>query len=197
MDSLMDKLFDIIPEFYYDLIGRVVPGAIASIALFAAYGFDFLWLVEKLGTVLTGLTVLIASYFFGLVFDLISKRLLSGIVWIWNKLPGHELKLWTDNELWTKLVDIGKKIEMKDSDNWKRSQVHVLNKMMAERSLLRVAIFELILIAPTFYLLQPKDPTIPIIAILFLPVVLLAFISLHLCLKKRIEKVTENNQSQA
>jgi hypothetical protein len=198
MASLMKELSDIVPQFYYDLIARVASGAIAAIVLAAAYGHYFPWL-DQLGAAGLAATALVASYLFGLILDLSSEFLLSGIgrgiVRILKKLPTREKKRstrnwqWpTDSELWNTLGDF----EQKDS-SWVQSQVPVLRKMMAERTLLRVAFLELALFVPTFYAWPPTEFTdtwtTAFVIAAFLLLVLVAFISLDICLKERIKAV--------
>lgn len=200
MGSMMEKLSDIVPQFYYDLIARVTPGAIACIFLWAWFREYVLW-PNEFGAAGVLVTAFVVSYFFGLIFDLSSELLLSRIACIWNKCSTeHQLNWWSDSALWSKLVKL-----QKTGSPWVRSQLPVLTKMMAERSLLRGAIFELILIAPTFYLLNCRlqetvvtdiQRAVPITAVLFLPFVILAFISLNRCLKQRIKEVTARNNAK-
>jgi hypothetical protein len=79
-------LSNIVPEAYYDLISRMIPGFIFTLFIYAAYPvkFELKW----------GYTVsafLILSYVTGLVLNGISGRLLEWFVfsYTWDVLEGH------------------------------------------------------------------------------------------------------------
>jgi hypothetical protein len=178
---MMEKLSGIIPQFYYDLIARVTPGAVFTIVLGAAYWPDFP--LNYNGPTLTVITLFVASYLFGLVLDFSSE-------FLHREIGGRLLKWHTDDDLWDAIEQ-----NSTGDDPWAHSMMSVLTKMMAERTLLRAVLFELILFFYIFlfcrptkgsYIKETDTPTIVIIFAISSFFVLLASISLHKCLMRRI-----------
>ena len=107
-----------IPQVYYDIIARVVPGALVLGTYYGwekiENGFD----ASKLGV------GLIFSYMLGLVLDVIEGRFWRFCFWLGSKLPKKAKRRKTNDELW----------------QWIRSRPRLVDrnlytKMMAEKIL--------------------------------------------------------------
>jgi hypothetical protein len=143
--------------------------------------------LKDIGSTFTVLTLFIASYLFGLVLDFSSE-------FLHRMIGGRLLRCTTDDDLWNIIEQnpIG-------DDSWAHSKMSVLTKMMAERTLLRVVLFELILFFFIFlfcpltegsYIEETATPTILIIfaiSAFFVLLASIASISLNKCLSRRID----------
>ncbi len=114
----------LIPEFYYDIIGRVVPG-ILIVCLYLPCDV-------KAGELETTLLLLIFSYFLGLTLDVVSDRIFYFIHFLldekWSVLPKF-LKVETDGKLWDWTRTL------------RRSDQLPLKKMFAEKAIFRIGTF--------------------------------------------------------
>jgi len=79
-----------IPEIYYDIIARVVPGALILGTYYGWQDFD----LSKLGV------GLIFSYMLGLVLDVVEGPFWCPWFWLWSKLWKKAKKCKTNDQLW-------------------------------------------------------------------------------------------------
>jgi hypothetical protein len=164
------KLSDYIPEFYFDIIARLVPGGLTCII----YGWQSLGTLGSAFSILIGLVV---SYFLGILLDVVSDLVLGRLVFRWfiSALKKF-VRLYTfmpDNELWLLIRQLPEK------------QVIIFNKMMAEKAMLRSAI--LVNIIAFFYppSLIPAHRTL-LVCFISLIVLLLCHFMLQLYVSERI-----------
>jgi hypothetical protein len=114
----------LIPEFYYDLIGRVVPGVL--VGFLYGWGGDIQF--TNFGTISVGIVL---AYFLGLTLDVFSDRLFYRAYRMLSPLIKYVsfLRVEDDGSLW----------------NWTRALPTVeqipLKKMFAEKVLFRIAAF--------------------------------------------------------
>lgn len=120
----MDKLASLVPEIYYDLIARVVPGSVLCVILAVSVNVELAPLQLLGGALLSALALLI-SYATGFVLDIFSGALLEwpnrGIFWVLGRVSSA----W-QTDVWEAIAN-------------ETSGAHAakLTKMMAERALLR------------------------------------------------------------
>jgi hypothetical protein len=122
------KVADLVPQFYFDLIGRVAPGAVACVLYGFAIGVDVVAL-SHLGTGTIVLAGFVLSYVVGLILDLLSEGILKVLASFTSIKP--------DKKLWDEIEE--KKKESTES-LLSAPQKTLLTKMMAERSLMRVLV---------------------------------------------------------
>jgi hypothetical protein len=119
----MDKLSELIPEFYYDLIARVTPGAVLCATL--AWSVHQRVPIDKLDPVIGLPLALLVSYLAGFLLDSVSAMTLG-------RIAGHIFeKLGTRFPVWR--IDVWKHIN-EATANSDRAK---LTKMMAERAMAR------------------------------------------------------------
>ena len=130
-NSKIDKISEIIPQFYFDLIARVAPGAL----ILLMYGIYLNNVIKfpDLGKTLIFFICLLCSYFIGLVLDVAIGVLacaVSGIGYVIidkNKnLSAEKIKWWNDKTIWleiNKLEDV--------------ARASILTKIMTEKTLFR------------------------------------------------------------
>jgi hypothetical protein len=123
----MDKLASLVPEIYYDLIGRIVPGLILCLVLFWNLRTELSFLKELGGGTVIAF-VLLLGYAMGLILDLLAGMFLYRpnriIFWALAKFAAK-------NNVWQ--VHVWQVIA-RQSDEARASH---LRKMMAERAALR------------------------------------------------------------
>ena len=116
----------LIPEFYYDLIGRITPGAVLCLTV----GWDLRTKLPSIKELDAGILILLAillSYIAGFVLDVVSGitigRISRMVFWILYKCTNKAE--WQTN-VWQNIRD-GKE----------NAYSSILTKMMAERTMLR------------------------------------------------------------
>ena len=119
----MDKLTDLIPEFYYDLIARVTPGALLCAAL--VWSVRQRLAVAELDPVIGLPLGLLASYLAGFLLDTASALTLGRVAPYLFRALGKRFSIWQ--------VDVWKHINETRSDGHRAKLV----KMMAERAMAR------------------------------------------------------------
>jgi len=125
-DSL-DKLNALIPEFFYDLIGRICPGAVLCLAVGWDVRSDLTCFKELGGGVLTLLAFLL-SYVAGFCLDTFSGMTVGNCYrgWVFPLLHRWRKQDVYNTDVWQVIRD--------SRDNETKA---VLTKMMAERTMLR------------------------------------------------------------
>jgi hypothetical protein len=131
---MLDKIIDIIPEFYFDLIARIFPGALICIAL-AFPIFQLETLVSKIKDIPAPLIFLffVASYITGFLLDAVTA--------LFEEFFDYKYTLYTSiksgkkSEYHTIYEDIGGIAEYANP-----SSILSLKKVAAELTLLRVLI---------------------------------------------------------
>jgi len=124
----MDKLVSLVPEIYYDLIGRIVPGSILCFLLSWSVKTELSSLKDLVGGAPMIALVLVVGYAMGLVLDMLAGTLLNwpnrGVFWVFGQLTEKQ-NVWQVN-VWQVIAS---------ESNAERASK--LRKMMAERALLR------------------------------------------------------------
>ena len=95
--DLMTKMTSMVPEFYYDLIARIIPGFLTLLAFVVMYSILFPYEFEVLtwktilgqGSFFASLLLLVVSYFLGIVVAPLGVRI-RHFFWYWAKLRTHE-----------------------------------------------------------------------------------------------------------
>lgn len=119
----MDKLSGLVPEFYYDLIGRVTPGAVLCSALVWRVHQDVP--LSKLDGAVALPLGLMVSYLLGYLLDAISGMTVGRIADLVFKRLATRLPVWQ--------VDVWSHIHGATDERHRAK----LTKMMAERTLAR------------------------------------------------------------
>ena len=124
-----------VPEIYFDIIARVVPGAIA-IGLYS-FGPN----LHEFNTPTIGFVALICSYFLGMILHIVSDRLWDWGFYSWQPSAAEccsFFHLYKDADLWRWI-----RLSLGPTDR------NVFTKMMAEKAMFRST--SLIAIASAFY----------------------------------------------
>jgi hypothetical protein len=122
-DLSVEKVSGFIPEVWFDLIGRVVPGTVIVLAAFQTDVFRDLKDLT-LGNLAVGLVVV---YVVGLVFDVVSDGLFG---WIFSALAQRwEKAFYSNKDLWEK------------AESRPANQRNVIIKIVAEGTLLKSLFF--------------------------------------------------------
>jgi len=123
----MDKLASLVPEVYYDLIGRIVPGAILCFVLYSTFATELSFIKDFDGASKFAL-VFIVAYAMGLVQDMLAGTFLhwtnQAVFWIFRQFT-KKPNIWKVN-VWQVIAG-----ETNDA------RASKLRKMMAERAMLR------------------------------------------------------------
>lgn len=185
------KFAGLVPQVYYDLIARVVPGAVACLL----YGYAFaakLRMFSSYDTVTGILFGFVLAYVIGIVLDLLSEGLFGAVFSSDGLFRRRFHSVMSDEEVWKRLDD---KEEGVGHPQWSEAEKSVLIKMMAERSLMRVLLLLFLPFAidwngSVFHLLS-EPASSSIMNYLALTAVIMLTISSYLlywCLHRRIHR---------
>src|SRR4029453_1207728 len=131
----MDKFSDLLPEFFYDLIARITPGAVLCAAL--AWNVRQRVPVTELDPVIGFPVALMASYLAGFLLDTVSAMTLGGFAWliiqIFKKLGTRFKRVKTPLKVWQ--IDVRKHINASLSERYRPKFIKVLAEKVMARSL--------------------------------------------------------------
>jgi hypothetical protein len=131
----MDKFADLLPEFFYDLIARITPGAVLCAAL--AWNVRQRVPVTELDPVIGFPVALMASYLAGFLLDTVSAMTLGGFAWliiqIFKKLGTRFKRVKTPLKVWQ--IDVRKHINASLSERYRPKFIKVLAEKVMARSL--------------------------------------------------------------
>lgn len=92
--SEIEKAIGLVPEIYFDFIGRIVPGALGTLAL--AVHPDVVPKVTTISALLgsTGLVFVgfLFSYLIGLILDVVGDAFSEAVFWVANRVSPLELR---------------------------------------------------------------------------------------------------------
>jgi len=119
-EKSLRKLDETIPEIYFDIIARIIPGALTILIYFGdrvLQDSNFLRIIASL----------LFSYLIGIILDIVSDIVLNRIIFrpFFILLKIIRIELLSDSILWIKIR------------NLRADQILVFNKMMAEKAMLR------------------------------------------------------------
>lgn len=128
-NNAMDNLNSLIPEFYYDLICRIVPGVILCFIFGWSVQDNLVPLGELSGAILAPLAFVL-SYATGFVLDIFSGSILRFPNWMFfkglSRITRRDKRMVWETNVWQVILSV--------EDDAHRSK---LKKMMAERAVLR------------------------------------------------------------
>lgn len=125
--------WELVPEVYFDLIARIVPGSMSLVVVLLKYDVEGrLPDLGSLGSVLIGLLL---AYGVGLTLDVIGDTVTDALTVVWNRITPKPI---------LRNLDICRAIDRVED----RSLASVLTKLMAEKALVRsLALVSLALLA--------------------------------------------------
>ncbi len=115
-------VLELVPEVYFDLIARVVPGVVAAVAIVGGVAVSgALQEIGKIGLVLIGL---LGAYAVGLVLDVAGDTISENLISVWNATSQRKVR---------KNLELCQRIDQIDD----RHLAALFTKLMAERVLVR------------------------------------------------------------
>ena len=103
MNTVFSKISEIVPQFYYDFVARIVPGSVICIY----YGYSgIIPAINEIGSSEKILFGSILSYLIGFILDYPSEWIFDKISYIVNFLRNKVTKYSSDAQFWDDIDDI-------------------------------------------------------------------------------------------